>query len=355
MDTQTAQKLIIASIAKEAPRINDFSQGSVAYTLTRGIAGAVSEVYKRLDSLEANYLIGSSSGDYLTNISNSLGYERQLGTKSTGYVLVNNQTVRTAVIPARLVLTEPESGLQLIAETSTNTSINPFLEARIPVTALKATFEANFPAGTELIAGAIPDLNFTVGSYRTSAGKICGDLTGGTNLESDAELRERITRGISNVGFNTDISIENYLLLQGDITTVKVQTIKGGAITVWVGSEAQLTSQRLNELNLLLEDNKPAGVLSEVRQLNYIPIYFKVKVYDSQTSNVDQLRVIKENLDIYVKSLNLNEPLILGQALGYLTSRLNYPLEFLAPTVDQYIEQTGQIFRVGEVEVSYSV
>lgn len=353
MDLNTAQRLIISSLTREAPRLNDYSQGSIVYTLTRAMASSLSDIYYRIDQLQQNYYIGSSQGEFLTELGDSLGYQRNSGTPSKGYVLVANQVAAVTSIPAQLVLTDPVTTLQFIIQTQDPTAINEFYETRFPVISSENTSEANLLAGTELISAAFPNLSFVVGTYRTGSGKICGDLTGGSDSESDTQLRNRIVTGLSNANFNTNLELQRFLSLQGDVNEVKIQTPTGGAIVVWVGSPLALTPARLVELNDLLENRKPAGVLSEVKQLSYVTVTFKVRLYDSEDSSIDRVKLIKSEIQAYINTLELQEPLILGSVLEYLTQRLGYPITFLAPKTDIYLDSIGQVFRVGEVEVTY--
>lgn len=356
MDIQTAHQIIVAYMLNEAPKINDYSVGSVAYTITRGVAVAFKSMYDLIETLDSNYILGNSTGTYLTDMATTLGYERLPGNKSIGYVLVSNPTSSRIDFSSSLVLTDPVTTLQFTIRDRTDRSISSYQETRIPISSIESTSDANLAAGTELISGAYPNLSFIVGQYRTTSGEVYGDLTGGRSLEADESLRERIIRGISNISFNNATQIERYLLNEVvKLTSVRAHTIGGGAVTVWVSSNELLTASELEEINSLVIEILPPGIQVETKQTTDTKVDFKVKVYTLPNDTLTAIQELKTYIRNYINSLDIGAPIIISDLTTSLTTNLGYPLTFIYPISDQYVSQVGEVFHLGEVEVSYNV
>lgn len=353
MDINTLQNILIGTISANTPLLTDYSQGSVNYTLTRGIACGLLDLYNKVELLEKQFIIPNADQGNLDILGNSLNIRRINGIVASGYVYATNQESRVITIPRGLVLTNPISLQQYKIAESDNINLPAFSDLRLRVESIEATTLANVKAGTQLINPQYPFINFMVGSYKSINGDLQGDISNALSLESDIEYRERILRTLfSNT--NNYTLVRNELINQGDIINVLFNNTEPGKVEVWVQPKTSISNIRLQQLNVLLENSITLGIVPEVKVLNIKPITFKIMLFDKEIDS-NNLNQIREYIKVYLAGLKYLQPLVISDLTTYLVNKINKQIQILLPLDVVTTIQSGEIFTLDRLEVVYNV
>jgi len=286
MEIELLQELFFNELINLNSPLTDFSQGSITYTLSRAAAVLAFDQFIQLDRIEKNFYINTASGDYLDRYGEFFDIKRKEGTTAKGYVLASNRG-NSITLPTGTVITSIDTTLQYV--TTQSATLVAFIDTKIPVTALAQGDSYNLEEGKVLFSSIFPDVSFVVGAHRTSSGKLCGYITNGSSLESDAGYRERLIAAINAPRFTSVSSLLTLLNKFPFVSGGQIQTILPGSFIVWVDSDKTLSSSQLGDLNYVFNLNKPAGVLCEVRQAIRIVQDFELKVLVSSGADYNKL------------------------------------------------------------------
>lgn len=349
MNINVLSEIFKAEIIKNRPELNDFSVGSVIYTVGRAISATVLEVYNDLESLRRKGLLydDNISSELISSVSPSLS--QNSGTKANGYVLVNSLSSESITLKTESILTHPVSSKQYKV-TEIDTIINPIVEYRLGIEALEVGKEYNLPAGTSLISIEYPRLIFTVGSSRSINYSPIGDIVGGTNKESNVEYTERVKESLLNNRVTQQQALVNYLVLEyPDITSVKVQTISNGLVTIWLTAKVNYTNIQLEQINNYIQVLLPIGVYSQVKQLLNKIVNIKLIVYEELSSVL--LSFIKQLITNYVE--NRAGGVVSVNAIRNLISDRTGIIVRVVEPIETIEAEPNEKLTVGTVEVLY--
>lgn len=350
---QEIHQQVLQAVLQQNTTLNDVAQGSALYTLTRAFAAGQSQQDLAMFELAESFYIATAKDYYLDKRAGDYGLTRRPGGAATGEVLVSTYDDSFSVEPG-IILTEPLSTLQFQVTEPTATSISVATETTVSVRCTQVGERANLPAGIRLISPTYPQGNFVVGTHRTSAGVICGGLTGGVNIETDEQLRVRLTKSIINSRGTTEQALSNVLLAESTVPWVALLTPRAGYIQVWVDNSNILSSNELQRLTQIANTAKPAGTLLSVHQAARTLTEINVFVQPGLNVNLQDLTdKVVFAVGQYLLGLKLGEPLLLSNLIkqvlaikGVLDAQILEPRQTLAPS------QYG-VVRSSRVRVTY--
>ncbi len=357
-DLATVQADIISAFShSNVPA--DFSEGSIFTALIRSFAAAQVEEDLRLQGLVNNLFLSTAQGEALDLKAADLDRRlvRKKGLFATGSVLVQSDQ-DAFILPIGAALTEPASGLQVEVVGVNAYPISPFAQTAVPVQALVRTELANFSAGTQLISPTFPQGTFIVGTHRTTAGAYCGDLTGGTSPETDAQFRTRILVFINTRSSANESAIKSAILTQTDVSWAALRVPYPGICEVWVDSESTLLPSELENLFMIASDVKPAGVIISVGQA--ARTYTDVNVYIKPKAHID-LQALTDLLvaqvHTFLMTLGLGQVFTPTKLQSYLLAQSGVSssvisLQVLKPSVAVTPTSTG-VVRSEKVWITY--
>jgi len=309
------------------------------YSLIRGIAISCYNQEQIIEELLNTRLVTTASGVNLDIYANNYGLIRRQGTSAFGSVII--KSTEDLVLPSRTLL-QTQDGL-LTYETVAATRLPANKEITVDIASISKTFEANLSASSVLISPIYPKLFIQVGKFRDTSNIIIGSLSGGSSVESDNSLRDRLSIYINNKGIVTLPSIkalaQNYV---SDVYFVEGRPAPGYT-TIYVNTQDQLTIDLLtNKLNEI----KPIGTLLVIEPIQYQQVDIIVEV--TYTNNItDSLSIInssvKQAINIYFNSLSIGDTLILNNLSTFISSYTGYinrivkPSTDLTPLISQYL------------------
>lgn len=345
------QEMNLALINQNSP-LSDISEGSVISSILRAVASTHQK--QELSTLEVadSYFLTTSSGADLNLKAGDVGLQRKSGSVSSGSVLSISQE-GSLYVSNSILLTDPVSGIQIKIVNGANTTITTDTETRLQVQSVAEGERSNLPAGTRLITPLLPSATFVVGSHRTTTGVLCGDMTGGRNPESNAELRQRIRNTTINNRGTTEEALRNTLLQDPSVSWVSVLSSRGIA-QAWVDSPDILSSSDKNRLLQTLEIVKPAGILIALNQATRELVDINVLIKPTKSVNLQSLTdQVIGLIKTYLQELQLGKPFVREEITNQVF-RLNGVVEasVLKPTVD-YDPADYSVIRAKEIRVSY--
>lgn len=329
----------------------DTQPGSDVHTLIRAIATVQSEQQREIEKGLEKVSVTEAKGEDLDNWAASFYLSRREGNKSQGNVMALSEKKKT--IPSGTILIDLETGLKF--QTTAKKNLNSFIEKTIPIQADKNNQLHNLPAGTELFSEEFSNVQFIVGEYRESSGELCGNLSGGRQLESDEQLRSRVISRLVNQKTNSSYSLKAILLAEPDVAWVDTETPLPGFVIVWIDPINPITEDRLNYFRTLVRLNRAAGVISEVKTVNKRELNFSINAFINQ-SEIDlneTTTALKKRVIEFLYRLSLGEKLEVRKLKNFLmnTPGIDY-LSLVEP--DENIELTNNnVFRPSSIKITY--
>jgi uncharacterized phage protein gp47/JayE len=290
----------------------------------------------RVDLDEINELMDDEDLDRLVEI---VGVERDLGTAATGIVTFQTQSGDTPIPAGTIVGTQPDNSGSFL-EFTTNNDVN----AGPGVTSVDAEITAS-EVGTNYNVGSgtityLPDPPSGVqGVSNTNA------TSGGEDVESNDELRERAKRSIfANSGGGTVEGIRGYI--NTNVENVdEVQIVEFPNGDLWHGDNAHahviVSGGSEDDILTAIDESRPVAV----EHVFIRPDSFSVRVDISieGTDITSQVRDrISENIKSYIDSLGLNDEVVdskLIQTIMNADSDIND-----IPSLELYIEDEPTFF-----------
>lgn len=329
----------------------DKTQGSVAYTLSRGSA-AVSvlqdiELKKLADSIN----LSTASGDQLDSFS-SFGLRRLPATRATGTVLCLSKEESATLSPGAL-LTDIQSGLQFITLNTAPVTIS-FLEVPIRVQAVSVGSAYNLPAGTVLYAAGLPYFRAIVGNRHTENNEYIGSLSGGISKEDDNAFRNRIASWLLSHTTASRAVVINRLLSFPGVTRAYTYTKVGGVLEIWVDSLQTLNQSQKTELVNYIRPYTSDGIIVALSQLITVPANITLEIIPFTGSDMQSVTSrIRQVVSSFIATLEVGQHLSLTTVNDILRP-LAVSIKVIEPKVD-IRARLGEILIPGEIIVKYPI
>lgn len=338
------------SLSETNSPIKDFAPYTNLYAIFRAFSSVITEQEFSLARFKDLLYINSSNGVDLDTKARDYDLYRLRGSLSKGFVLVSGYPVN---ISKGTILTSSSRGLEY--ELTTDVSVVDGSEIPVGIKSISYSELTNLEAGSVLYSSLFPSHTFIVGKYRdTVTNKPIMNLSGGSGIESDQDLRSRILTRIKGTEYGTKLAIEQAVKKLDSVNQCYIyeSTPMTGYFTVYIdSSDLEVLSEVKREINKY----KPIGVRYEVKVISYTPIdvYMQVKLNNLQAaSSISSL--IKGNLSILSSSLKPGETLYKSHIMQQ-ASRANGVREIIvtSPSTD-IIPKNNSLVRIDNVNLSFS-
>lgn len=166
--------------------MTDKREGSFVQDMISPVSLELEKLYAQFDRIVDMMFVDGLAGEYLDRRAAEYGMARKDGTKAQGSIILVGTASARPPVPSTSIYFETEDGLKYfrsVTSTST-TTVNGLLARYFTVEAADIGDDYNQPSGTVVIPSAVIS-NTTQAYFRTAA-------TGGTNDETDAELKARL-------------------------------------------------------------------------------------------------------------------------------------------------------------------
>lgn len=245
-------------IISRHPKIRNFSSGSMLDIMNEIVAVQAYLLYCRVDESTKSISILTATGDDLDAlVIDRLPFGRQEGTQSTGYLTFKSNTLTTAAVPIPLgskALAIGSDGTRLYFETTAY--------GEIPISDYSIVIAAHsVEPGTEnnISSYAVTQLAYSIEGVDQVENAAA--FTGGTDEETDNELRNRYYYAVLVTGTATQNIIEEHLTDLEDVSESHIYPRSYGDIEVIVDYDEGIGSDS-TEINDVLEENIAAGIIS---------------------------------------------------------------------------------------------
>jgi uncharacterized phage protein gp47/JayE len=325
-----------------------FLKFSNLYALFRAVSSVITEQDAKIQNLSNEAFIYTATKDFLDRKAMDYGILRLDGTKAVGSILIKGP--RTT-IPKGLILDTPNQYLQYETIEST-TSFND-VEIPIRIMSLARTSQANLPSGTRLYTSLFPSHSFTVGAYRDGSSVAQRGFTGGSELETDDEFRDRILSIIKGPNTGTISAIRNSLKTLPFLERVYIE--EHSPVSGYFTVATDITDlENINQMKELINQIKPIGISYKIRTLSsqIVDINIRLKLNSlSQTSTIDSQ--IKTNLRtlnrVFIPNQSLTKDMISGIVLQVPGVQ---GLDILAPIYD-VTPSNGNLLQIDKVDINF--
>ena len=321
----------VANLIKENSPLTDFTSSSVNTTLIRSIGALQLEQDLLLKNLQTQMFIETSDSTYLDAKLKDFGLKRKIATKSNGTVLVKPNVGTSLGINS--VLTNTVNGNQYIVTEELN-SVNTYGEVLFAIQSVSTGNTYNAPANTKLLFTVNPSLIVTVGFSRVDSTNVVGNLTGGSNNESNEAFISRFINTFTGARFSTTSAIKSFVLNEPNITAVSIQNPFPGHLTVWFETATVFTNANILNLKQSISQELPAGITFDLLTINrqFVDIHIIVNLNNNLEINKDVLiNKLKSDISSWMRLLDVNqtfEPSFLLQYVNNINNNLiSYPNE----------------------------
>lgn len=333
----------------------DKKPGSDLYSIVRAVAKSQYDTLSETERIKNSLLISRATSKELDNWGSLVSITRKEGTTAEGSVLAVSDVGIT--ISSGTLLTDLSTGNQF--RVTESVSLEQYIERRVPITALRSSPLYNLRAGYELYSEETSEelnlnlnrVQFKVGSFRTTSGEICGDITGGSFPENDLSLRSRIKLKLSQGTSNSVAYLKSLLLSEENIIWVDMTTSLPGMLLVYIETISPLTDIYKNYLNNILENNITAGIVFDIipAPIQYITININVSVVP--TIDVNKLiNDLRQKTYYFLLSLSIKEKFSASLLSSFLIDETD--IFSSRVTIEESIDY-NKVLRPSQINVIY--
>lgn len=269
-------------------RLKDFAYGGNLWALLRAISNTIAEQDLALNRLRDSLFTSLASDQDLDRAALRQGYLRKPAAQAAGYALVkslNGSTLSRGTLFAT-------ADRAIVVETTQDYRLGS-TEVPIPIRAVAPGYRSNLLPGTVLFNAGLPSLSLVVGRYRDPiSGLPMEGLRGGMDLETDDELRARLTNLASR---NSRDRLAAQIVSQVPaLRRLSIQESSTGYIQVYVDTNER---EVLAQVTAAIEQFKPVGVAYSLLVLRRLPLNVSLQlVVNAIPSNFNQLvRALVQN------------------------------------------------------------
>lgn len=281
------------------------------------LAGEIYNAQVYSDWLKRQMFVSTSEGEFLNYQAVQRGLSRKYATKAEGEIgFYINEVRDTAVIIPKgtVVATSDEIPVRFVITDDGEISAGNTL-VYLSAQAQEGGKAGNISPNTANVSVSVPsDVDYVTNVYAFS---------GGSDEETDDELRQRIEETFASPSNGTNISYYNQLALSVDgITKVSVAgKYRGtGTVDVFVCGNGELVDEEtIQKAQSLLSSNRELNVDVKVNSasLKSVNLNVTVTAKDGYESTVVKA-LCKEAFEKYISSLNIGDTMYLSAIGGYL-------------------------------------
>ena len=315
------------------------------------LAHQIHQLLERMDRLQAQVFVQTSTGNYLEMHAQTRGIARKAALPSEGVLRFYRETPAQNDIPIAkgvLLATRPEPQLQF---ETTQAAVLPAgnQEVLVPARAVDLGAQGNVATGSIcLMVTPAPGI---------SGVNNPAPFSGGVDAESDDALRERLLDSFSNISNGTNRAFYYDLAMQYEgVASVNVLPRQRGRGTVDVvvschnpAAEDAIVDSMRGEIQSRKEINVDVLVEKAVRDITGIRA--EISILDGYDADV-VLAACRDNIAAHIDSLAVGDSLLcsrLGSALMNVDGVYNYRIQ--EPAADAH-PPANHVVRAGEILLS---
>lgn len=342
---------ILTRIVNANVGITNTSVGSVIRTIVEAIVAEQDIQYYQIDQIYNALGIDNAVGEDLDNLVSILGVVRKPATKCTGVATYGRSTPSESDISiqyAELISTKPDS------EGNTVEFITTDIDAILPT--------GDIAVNIDIEASEAGLIYLPIGSLNVMVNPIIGIeyvtnlsiISGGTDQETDDELRERSKSALSSLGKGTSTALETAIIsLSGVVDAMTIDMSRGvGTADVVVVTSVIPPPSELNTLILsTVAATKSAGIDVDVVYPTIITTAVTV------TTTAGTANQIGNAILSYFNTLGIADYFIINQMERVVLNTVNNPsmdITTTLPASNIYASGT-QIIRSGVITINGSV
>lgn len=357
MNINDLQQIFSTTVTQENELLNDFSKGSVLYTLGRAISTTVYEQLNAISNQRDNFFWSTSRGSSLDSIAALHGVTRKTGSYASGSALYTSSSQNnnnTEIINPGTIFTDPISSSQYISLNSSPITTYSFTEVRIPLLATAPGFIYNISANKNLICSVYPTSSCQVGAIRNVNGVVCGDIIGGTDIESDTELRSRISQTLLGSNSLNTQNFYNKILSLPFINYVQLDIPISGYLRIAIDSSNNpLSNSQSSELNSIINKYLPVGIIYSINYITHKNIDIRLYINFLNNNNLNYaITTLKQFIFNYFYK-NSNKSINLETLATLIQSTYSISVSFSQPnTLELPALPFGSIYYSSSIEVN---
>jgi len=297
----------------------DKSKSSVLRTIIESVVAELDIQYYQLGYIYSSMFLSTATGDDLDKLVEILNIYRQLATYCTGVVTFGRSSALTYDIPiykGTIISTRSNISGKIYRFT---TDSDVVLVAG--ATSVNANVTAVDPGHISVPAGHIVVMDNPVIGIDTVTN--ASQVDGGSDAETDTELRERAELGIQRLGKATNGALESALLDIAGIESVTVLDMNRGVGTSDVivqCSSNPVPAELQAEINSTVAVTKASGINVGVLYPTVILVDVSVNTTVSGVDPAVARTATGNAIQNYFKSLGVNETFIIKQMENRITS-----------------------------------
>lgn len=344
------QRYAAALTALNSP-VNDLSPGSVLSTLIRAFSTVQLETELRYQESTKTFNLSTASGDDLDQYAALYGLLRKEGRRASGFILTSlNQG--SFILNPGFELVNLRTGEVYLVNTAGPVTISSVTETAVPIIAFNPGASGNLGSGSALVplSPAPSDFRAFVGNERKADGTFCGALVDGQDLESDADLRNRVSASLNNRSSSTPEAVRQELLTLPLVRNAWARTLSPGVVEVLVRGEGTFNQSQLDLISARLNAILPVGIFAVLTPVRPLEIDVRMTVSPFPQTSLDELdRQLRQVTANYFITLGFGDPFLpesLQRLLSPLVRSLSIDGEIITPRQNQTLE-------LGALNISY--
>lgn len=298
-------------------RYVDTRVGSITNAFITAIAAAISSGWMGLVDLKNSFFVSTAFGADLDSRVNDFGMIRNLGTTAFGNIIGYTSTGFS--VPAGSTFFVKDESVYLSVSETTNVPANTW--TKIPVVCIGVGTIGNLPAGT-IVYPSSPSLanNTTFKVAFNGLDSITnlpsGDLIGGSDYETDAQLRARFPDFLLSLSRGTEQAVRQALLQVEGVSSVILRSADPvpGYLRVSVANvNGELPIDLRLRIQGALNQWAAAGVgfIIEGIERRNTPVDVTVYVSDNTLSPLQVRTAVTAAIRTFADSLTLGVPIYL--------------------------------------------
>lgn len=343
-------------------KLTDWNNGSKVKILSRAFASLLADCWRALAEVEQQSSPVTATGDSLDLLTSVFGVTRKLGSKASGFAIAIPKYA--AATPVTVPLNEPFR-FQSATFITTSGAILSAPYTVIPITCTVIGAQYNLSANTKLTSlnSSIADnYDIFIGASRDALGLPKGSLAGGTNIETDDELRARFGKALLSLVRGTYTSVYSAIAA---LTWVKSFSLVEyepmiGYLTAYIddgSSNSSLSDINRLELEDTIKEYVAAGIGVKVKMFQKIILDVKLDVTVDKTFAVATVETQVQNyIDSKLQEMKLGQTLYTSmiEALAFDIPGV-VAAKIIEPAGESVAVLPSQVFRPKSVTIDAHV
>lgn len=354
MVEETLDRIVDANIG-----ISNRGSSSVIRTIVESIMSENSILYSQNQELYKAYSINDATGDDLDNLIAILGVIRKDATPCTAMITFSRPEASLADISIPY-------GTIVTTQQNTDGNIYEFMvivdDAVLPAgsTSVEVLTECTTAGHIYLPQNTINIMNSApIGIDKATN---IAPITGGTNRETDAELRQRAKNALSELGKGTISAIKTAVKNISGVSDVLIADMPNniiGTINVVIASDTiPVTPEKMAEVENTIYSTKAAGIKPNIIYPEIVNVDVSVNIVTTDVSEFDpstyDMQLVSDAIAQYANGRTIGETFVVNQMERAVLNVINN--EFadiitIAPTSN--VSVTGiEIIKCGTITVT---